>query len=314
MTITEENPIRLLDLNKYPLSEEQANDKELVQWTKEIIHTFTTNTTGYSNFKNTVEKNVFELPVGAKLKKYGARYFVMKEQCAMTDEEITKLRKEAPNKYSPYWYGMISTCHFSGHITLKIAQMLFPLETWNIISTFSHTFVTNLTRSNIIAIFGDTSSFAKEVNATFQQKYKNTGAMPPSRWSVEYGAEMRMKNKEVAKLLSPYIADRAEYKKASPMIIDLLATDKDTFLELVARAKSTSITEYNSAINYRKSLTSVGNIRKIPITMKLRNYFYKDPNEPGAGGAAGGGTYQGKGGRRRTMRQRKRTHHTRRAT
>jgi hypothetical protein len=304
MTITEENLIRLLDLNKYHLNEEQTKDKELLEWTQEILYTFTSNSSKYSNFKNTVKKNVYKLPVGAKLSKYGARHFVMKEQCAMTDEEISKLREEAVNKYSPYWYGMISTCHFSGHITLKIAQMLFPLESWSIISTAGHTFVTNLTRNSIINIFSDISPFAKEVDKIYEDKYMEPGVSRPRFLSEEWRAEKKERIKEVSKLLNPYIVDKAEYKEASPMIIDLLATDKETFLGLVARASSKYLQSYTTAKAFRNSLVKTGNIRKVPLTMKVRNYFYK--NSGAGGGAASGASGRSEGGRRKRRTRRRR--------
>ena len=233
MIISTENPIRLLDLNKYPLTEEQVNDKHLQKWTKEIIYTFTPNELYNSQYKNTVTRNVYNLPTNRKFTNYGARHFVMKQQCALFNDEIEELRKEAKSKYSPYWYGMISTCRHSAHISLRIAQMLFPASKWSIVNAPHHTFVTNVDLTTI---------------ETFFRTHSYNEAMP-------------------------MMIDRAEYDIDAPMIVDILITKKSTFLGLLlvhrtAFNRFVSIRlpykSHNSSKDYRKRMVHNTNIYKVP--------------------------------------------------
>ncbi len=233
MNISTENPIRLLDLNKYPLNDEQIKDKYLQKWTKEVIYTFTPNELYNSQYKNTVTRNVYNIPTNRKFTNYGARHFVMKQQCALFNDEIEELRKEAKNKYSPYWYGMISTCRHSAHISLRIAQMLFPASKWSIVNAPHHTFVTNVDLTTI---------------ETFFRTHSYNEAMP-------------------------MMIDHAEYDIDAPMIVDILITNKSIFLGLLlvhrtAFNRFVSIRlPYESHIsskNYRKRMVHNTNIYKVP--------------------------------------------------
>jgi hypothetical protein len=244
-TILDSNPIRLLNLNKYRLTEEQTQDEELVRWTKEVIGEFTT-LRMYPQFRQTVNPFVYALPTSMKLKKYGARHFVMKEQCAMNDEEIAKLRAEAPNKYSPYWYGMISTCHHSGHIGLKIAQMLFPSVKWRIVQTMSHTFVTNMSLDNIKNTFSNNSGLSRELNEGIKRN------------SIQ---KLKERIASFVSIMQDYIVDNAEFDESAPMIIDILATDKQTFLNLVSISSAKYIQSYNSPQEFRQKLLNWGNLK-----------------------------------------------------
>jgi hypothetical protein len=241
--ILDKNPIRLLDLNRYPLTEEQTKDPELVQWTKEIIKTFTSDLRMYPEFRKTVNPFVYLLPSSTKLSKYGARHFVMAGQCALTKEEIKKLRAEAPNKYSPYWYGMISTCHHSGHITLKLARMLFPGVNWHIVQTLGHTFVTNMSVDNIANTFSNNSFLSKSIN------------------TEKLSTPRKERIQEFVSIMGRYMIDKAEFDPSAPMIFDILATDKEMFLGLVSRTSKRYITMTNSPTEFRQELVNVGNIR-----------------------------------------------------
>ncbi len=238
MNISTENPIRLLDMNKYPLNDKQIQDKQLKTWTQEVLYTFTPNSLYNQEYKNTVTRNIYNLPANRKLANYGARHFVMKEQCGLNEKEIEELRKEAINQYSPYWYGMISTCHFSAHITLKIAQMLFPESKWKIINiSFHHSFVTN-------------------IDVTTLQNFFTTHSY--------YDA-------------LPFMIDHATYDINAPMIIDILVTTKSTFLGLIVPTSNSfgrfihqPYKTYNIPKNYRKKLISDEDIQKIPKTWNIR--------------------------------------------
>lgn len=271
--ISETNPIRLIDLNRYPLSEEDIHDKDLIKWTKEIIHTFTRGNESYTHFKNTVNKNVYTLPLNNKFSKYGARHFVMKDVCLLNDKEIDKLRKEATSIYSPYWYGMLSTCHHSGHISLRIAQLLFPNVKWRIIETVGHTFVTNMSVYSILTTFSDISPYSSSVDNMFVNKLDKNNNIQTEKEKI----------KEVNKLLDKIIIDKAEFDESAPMIIDILITDKKSFLELVGRTPYRYIRQHSNTRTRRNRLIFTGNIKetpiiqnsiikKVPFMQKLKNY------------------------------------------
>ncbi len=232
MNISIENPIRLLDLNKYPLNNEQVQNKQLKKWTQEVLYKFTPNSIYNSEYKNTVTRNIYNLPANRKLANYGARYFVMKQQCGLNEKEIEELRKEAINHYSPYWYGMISTCHYSAHITLKIAQLLFPESKWKIVNIlFHHSFVTNIDVTTLQTFF-TTHSYYDAL---------------------------------------PFMIDHATYDINAPMIIDILITTKSLFLGLIvppsnyfSRFLYRPYKTYNESKKYRKNRIYDKDIIKIP--------------------------------------------------
>jgi hypothetical protein len=269
MDVSKEHPVRLLDLNQNLLSEKDIQDKDLIKWTKEIIHTFTGKSKSFNNFKNTVSRRNYNLPPGAKLSTFGARHFVMKEQCALTDEEIEELRKEAKSPYSPYWYGMISTCHFSGHITLKIAQMLYPEVKWRLIITMGHTFVTNISDDAIVLLFSDISPYTKDIIKNFSSVYYPFG-------SNEQIKQTKEKKQKMLNALSHLMVDKASFDPSEPMIFDILVTNKDMFLGLTAGTPLRWIKINDKSVNeYRKSLIRNGNLHTVSLFQTARNYFYK---------------------------------------
>ncbi len=239
MNISPENPIRLLDLNKYPLNDEQIQDKQLKKWTHEVLYEYTPNSNYKNSFKNTVKRKVYNLPVNKKLSNYGARHFAP-IYCGYTRKQIDDIRKEAINKYSPYWYGMLTTCHSSAHIVLKIAQMLFPESKWIIVSSLWHSYVTNIDMVTLKTLF--TTHSKKE--------------------------------------LDPLMIDHADYDVNAPMIVDILITNKNDFLNLVALVPDdpTYTTNYvgetyesfNSAKNYRKYALNTNLTKKIPKNLNTR--------------------------------------------
>ena len=257
--INKSNPIRLLDLNNYPLSDEQINNPQLRKWTKEIISQFTKSGLYNKEYKNTVKKNVYNLPLNKKLSKYGARHFIMKEQCQLSPKEIDELRAEAKDIHSPYWYGMISTCHHSGHITLKIAKMLFPTVNWKLVKTPGHSFVINISDDKIKKLFGNDYTL---YNLSKIDKNVYLNAV-----------------KERVSELEKIMIDKAKFDESAPMIIDILVTEKKMFLDLAAYTPKNYIHIIkNSPENIRKYST---NVEQIPITtivkeslMKIKNQIY----------------------------------------
>lgn len=254
--ISKSNPVRLLDLNKYLLSDKQINDPQLRKWTKELIYKFTKNNLYNKEYKNTVNKNVYTLPLNTQLSNYGARHFVMKEQCQLNPKEIDELRAEAKDIHSPYWYGMISTCHHSGHITLKIANMLFPDVKWKLVKTPNHTFVSNMSDDNIKKLFGN--------------DYTMDNLMKTNKNVYNKGFKDRLD--EIENL----IIDKADFDKSAPMIIDILLTNKKMFLDLVTFIPKMFIRIYPSSSEYiRSEYLKSKNVEEIPLTKKARNIIMK---------------------------------------
>lgn len=97
----------------------------------------------------------FELSVEEKASKYGMGYFSLNEDperyrskkyydgMVKDIRAMEKNRLRAKDCYSPYWYAMAHTCHFSVILQYLMISGLRKDQQWYIISTPSHSFVAN---------------------------------------------------------------------------------------------------------------------------------------------------------------------------